>query len=382
MRKNLREDEKKSNDSICESSNLFHRLVKKVLNDKAQHEPLRFKKNVETEKVVQKSSEANKKAVRAGSTAWMRKRGSLDGNKDSNIARIIFQMLDPEDKQEISDEVLVKFLLEIGLSLHPHRIKEVLRLVLKKESFNFKVKIEDISNLCKGDHRSNFIIKYLNDEVRSERMSKSESFNPDTSAISINEHLAILEKWWTDIDKKLTNSIPLNIIAEFLASKTIVGDSHEGRKLAKEVASGSHTIDQQQFFAIFARSMIKWVLINVPKKFSKEEWTNPDHSPAFKITCLKRNLIMAGLKCPKPGYSQEEGSMVISAIEKFQKFTGQPFFRKSQDFSVLWPELELTEKESKQSKNNKDLDRPWSVPSQRIEAENTFYSEFQKYISS
>lgn len=379
MRKNLREDEKKSNDSICESSNLFHRLVKKVLNEKAEHEPLRFKKNVEAEKVVQKSSEANEKSVRASSTAWMRKRGSLDASKESNTARMIFSMLDPEDKGEIGEDVLVKFLLEIGLSLHPHRIKEVLRLVLRKESSHFKVKIEDISNLCKGDHRSNVIIKYLNEEVKSERLNKSETYKPDVSTISINEHLAILEKWWSELDKKRSNQLPVNIVAEFLALKTIIGDSHEGRKLVKEVAGNSHTVDQEQFFALFARPMIKWVLVNVPKKFSSEEWKNPDYSPAFKITCLKRNLIMAGLKCPRQGFSQEEGSLVISAIEKFNKYSGEPVFIKDPD---QWLEPIVLEKDTRSLRNTKDSERPWSVPSQRIEAENTFYSEFQKYISS
>ena len=69
MRKNLREDEKKVDGSFTESNSLFHRLVSKVMDSDKETNPGRFKKNVETEKVVQKSSEAVEKAVRASNTA-------------------------------------------------------------------------------------------------------------------------------------------------------------------------------------------------------------------------------------------------------------------------------------------------------------------------
>jgi hypothetical protein len=390
MRKNLRDDEKKSNDSICESNNLFHRLVKKVLNDKADHEPLRFKKNTETEKVVQKSAEAIEKSVRASSSAWMKKRGSLEENKDSNIARMIFMMLDPEDRGEISEKVLIKFLLEIGLSLHPARIREALQLILKKENQSFKVKIEDISNLCKGDHRSNLIIKYLNDEVSSERLNKTDGFRNESSIVSISEQLQVLATWWLMIDRKMISQAPVHHVAEFLVAKSIVGDLHEGRKLIREVVLDAQVIDREEFFTLFAKSMIKWVLINVPNRFSQEEWKNTDYSPAFKITCLKRNLIMAGLKCHKPGFSQEEGSLVISAIEKFRKFSGEKSFQTGFELSSTWSDM-VTGNMEKVNKGKArtgvvqkilEGERPCSVSNVRVEAENIFFSEFQKYVSS
>ena len=391
MRKNLREDEKKSNDSICESSNLFHRLVQKVLDSKTDHEPLRYKKNIETEKVVQKSSEAIEKAVRASSSAWMKKRGNFEENKDSNISRMIFMMLDPEDRGEIPENTLIKFLLEIGLSFHPARIREALRLILKKESSSFKVRIEDISLLCKGDHRCNLIIKYLNEEVTSERLNKPESTKNDSPIISISEQLQVLNTWWLTIDKKMINQVPVNTVAEFLSGKTIVGDSHEGRKLVKEVVNDAQNIEKDEFFALFAKSMIKWVLINVPNRFSQEEWKNNNYSPAFKITCLKRNLIMAGLKCNKPGFSQEEGSLVIGAIEKFRNYTGEKVQKIDfEQFSLTWSDM-ITDKKDRVPRAKVkitsvqkilDDDRPRTVPNLRIEAENSFFSEFQKFVAS
>lgn len=391
MRKNLREDEKKTSDSFCESNSLFHRLIQKVLDTSTIPKPMRFKKNVETEKVVQKHSEAAEKAVRAESRAWMKKRGSVDEYKDKNTAKTIFKMLDPEGRGDIPAENLVKFLLEIGLSMHPQKVKDVLQIILRKDYVNFRLKYDDINNLCKGDHKTNITLKCLNEEVKTDRLNKSEGMKIDTSPISVGEQLAVLSNWWIGIDKQGRNQVPVNNVAEFLAHKSIAGDSHEGRKLVKEVVNSDlQFIDKDQFLMIFTKSMIRWVLINVHKKFTDEEWKEPNYSPAFKITCLKRNLIMAGLKCPKPGVSQEEGAQVINAIEKYRKYSGSPIRKVNyNDFAEYWSQQIMRKDDKPQSRMKISMlekvvegDRPWSVPSMRLETENNFFKEFQKFVNS
>lgn len=391
MRKNLRDDEKKTNDSFCESNNLFHRLVQKVLDNSVQPQAMKYKKNADTEKVVQKHSEAIEKTVRAENRAWMKKRGTVDEYKSKNIGKVIFEMLDPDGRGDISVEILVKFLLEIGLALNPQRVKDVLHIILRKDYVDFKLKCEDINNLCKGDHKTNLILKCLNDEVRAERLSKSEGIKIDTSIISVGEHLSVLNNWWNVIDKHARNQVPLNIIAEFLAHKNIVGDSHEGRKLIKDIInSDMQFIDKDQFQMIFTKSMIRWILINIHKKFSIDDWNEPNYSPAYKITSLKRNLIMAGVKCPKPGVSQEEGTQVINAIEKYRKYSKSPTKKANYDeFSEYWAQKMAKNNEKHETRtklnileNGADCERPWSVPSLRLEVENNFFKEFQRFVNS
>ena len=104
-------------------------------------------------------------------------------------------MLDPESKGEINGEYLIKFLLELGLSLNPQKIKEELLVILRKDPKSFRLKFEDISTLCKGDHKSLQIIKYINEEVAEERLNKNENFRDDEKPIKISEQLEILNKW-------------------------------------------------------------------------------------------------------------------------------------------------------------------------------------------
>ena len=125
----------------------------------------------------------------------MKKRGSLEEYKYSNISKMIFKMLDPESKGEINGEYLIKFLLELGLSLNPQKIKEELLVILRKDPKSFRLKFEDISTLCKGDHKSLQIIKYINEEVAEERLNKNENFRDDEKPIKISEQLEILNKW-------------------------------------------------------------------------------------------------------------------------------------------------------------------------------------------
>ncbi|OMJ79821.1 hypothetical protein SteCoe_20070 [Stentor coeruleus] len=391
MRKNLRDDEKKTDDSFCESNNLFHRLVQKVLDCNAQPQAMKYKKNADNEKVVQKHSEAMEKTVRAENQAWMKKRGNVDEYKGKNTGKMIFEMLDPDGRGDIPVEILVKFLLEIGLALNPQRVKDALQVILKKDYMDFKLKYEDINSLCKGDHKTNLILKCLNDEVRAERLSKSEGIRIDTSIISVGEHLSVLNNWWNIIDKHSRNQVTVNITAEFLAYKNIVGDSHEGRKLIKDIINSDlQFIDKDQFQIIFVKSMIRWILINIHKKFSIEDWNEPNYSPAYKITSLKRNLIMAGIKCPKPGVSQEEGIQVINAIEKYRKYSGSPNKKINYDeFSEYWTQKMIKKNEKPENKNKLDLiknssdcERPWSVPSLRLEVENNFFKEFQKFVNT
>ena len=122
----------------------------------------------------------------------MKKRGLFDENKESKISRVIFKMLDPEGRGEISGDALVIFLLELGFAINPQKIKEALLTILRKDHASFKLRHDDISTLCKGDHRTNFVIKYINEEVRNERLNACESIKVDTSDIKISEQLTIL----------------------------------------------------------------------------------------------------------------------------------------------------------------------------------------------
>lgn len=81
MRKNLREDEKKISDSYCESNNIFIRLSKRLRDSKHIFQNVRYKKTMETEKVVQRHSEAIDKVLRADGSAWMKKRKTCKKNQ-------------------------------------------------------------------------------------------------------------------------------------------------------------------------------------------------------------------------------------------------------------------------------------------------------------
>lgn len=392
MRKNHREDERKAAHSFCESNNLFNGLVKKILDSKNTPQPMRFKKVVETDKVVQKHSEAANKTIKASSSAWMKKRGSVEDNRYTNINRVIFEMLDPEDRGEVPGNLFIRFLLEIGLSLNPQKIKDVLCAALRKDHNNFKVKYDDICSLCKGDHRIKMTTKCINHQVKEARLNRSEGLSVDHSIITTVEQIGALNDWWIFLDKQLRNQVAVNIVAEFLAVKSIAGDSHEGRKQVKEVAGEYHYIDKDQFFTIFGRALIRWALINIQSKFSEEDWKNPDYSPSLKMTCLNRNLIMAGLKCPRAGVSQDEGALVISAIEKYRKFSNDNIPRLSfHDFVKSWEQTLNTYSEEKKPRNKLKISsieaimngpRPGSVPTMRLESENIFYGEFQKFVNS
>lgn len=382
MRKNLREDEKKANDTFCESNNLFNRLVKKVVDTKSTPQPLHYKKIAETEKVVQKHSEAAEKAARASSSAWMKKRGNIEEFRNSNINRIVFKMLDPEDRGEINLDTLVKFLTELGLLMHPQKLKDVICITLRKDPARVRLKYEDLCNLCKADRQVKVTTRRINEQVKKDRL-KSEANRTDL--ISIGEEINVIEEWWKSLDAFSRNQVQVSSIAEFLVEKNIAGDLHEGRRQIQEIASENQYLDKDHFFAIFGKVLIRWILIHIQQRFSEEDWKNTDRSPSLKFTCLKRNLIMAGIKCPRSGVSQDEGTLVINAIEKYRRFSNDVSPKLTyKDFLEDWGERLVASQEQQRTKNKLQVEtiRPFSVPSVRHDAENIFYGEFQKFVNS
>ena len=89
-------------------------------------------------------------------------------------------MLDPQDTGNIPFNIFFDFLIEIGVPLKPKIVKFTLAKLLKTENVcNKVIKEEHISNLCRGDNRSNQILNVLNRIIS---RTSNKSFEEVTSA--------------------------------------------------------------------------------------------------------------------------------------------------------------------------------------------------------
>ena len=324
----MRDDEYKTSDLYLDSTELFNRLAQRIQDPNSPLEP--FKKIISygTGKLLHKNSEAKHKILGKTTNNWIEKRGIKNENINSfNTSKVILAMLDTENKGFISGETFCEFLIEIGLPLDCKNLYSLLCKIKRSENIkNVMIGYEDLSNFCRGDHRTNSLLESLKTTVK-EQIKTEE--NPKINIILLEK---LLKSWWKECDIYNYNQVHINEVSKLLVNKSVVCDFNEGYHIIKKIIQNNY-LDYLQFKLIFGKAMIK-------DKFSSNDWENSEFSQAYKLTQLKKQLILAGIEFPVPFISLEEGRSTLEAIEKYAKFKNKTLTKMSyHSFHQLWFEF-------------------------------------------
>ena len=96
-------------------------------------------------------------------------------------------MLDTENKGFISAETFCEFLIEIGLPLDCKNLYSLICKIKRSENIkNVMIGYEDLSNFCRGDHRTNSLLESLKTTVK-EQIKTEE--NPKINIILLEKLL-------------------------------------------------------------------------------------------------------------------------------------------------------------------------------------------------
>ena len=349
MTSSLRTDEKAVTNTRQETDASFQRQVHNILNNTSPQnitpKPQILQK---TKRVIQKKSEAFLQNLKISQSKWLKKRGFIDP-KESNISsKEIFAMLDTNKVGEIPAEEFLDFLIEIGIPVDRNMAKEVILSTLKEKTIkNLLITQENVNSLCKSDKRSDLMLK-----VFQEKLGKN---------FKTLDVVELIKKWWNELGVKV---LGINEICEFLVKNEIFPDFFEAKKYLTKVNRNENFMIFRQFLSIFAKMIVKHYLITINKKFSEEDWSDTGHSLAFKLSQLKKQLILAGIKYPVDKISYEEGLQALKAIENLDKFKLKKKFNLD-EFKLNWYNLTGftldNQIPSKQEKPNKKVEKPLSV---------------------
>ena len=334
MNSAIRTDEKRVSESKPESDAGFHRLAENMISttpNKKSSGKGGYQQFQNPDKVIQKSSDAIMKTLIKNQDKWLKHIKNTEKNQSWTITKQIKNMLDPQDTGNIPFNIFFDFLIEIGVPLKPKIVKFTLAKLLKTENVcNKVIKEEHISNLCRGDNRSNQILNVLNRIIS---RTSNKSFEEVTSA----EHKLLINSWWKKLDSLRSNQVMCNKVCEFLIEVEICSNFPESKKYVCKVTQNLVFMDSDQFKALFAKAVITHALINLNRKFTEEDWNNPVYSYAYKLCQLKRQMILAGIQYPIQNISIEEGEILIKAIKEFAKYKGEDEVKITyEDFKMRW----------------------------------------------
>lgn len=338
----MRDDEYKTSNLYLDSTMLFNRLSIRMQSPEKKIKPFRTSKVQGTGKIIDSPQHAYDKVLVASSQFWAKKHENPEDAKIVNdVNKIVFDMLDEKKNGNVKVEDFCKFLIEIGAPLDYECLFRVLSKIGKE------INSDGIAGLCRGDFRSEALLATLIADWDVENKNKKSIKKVNAQALG-----CVVKKWWKELDQSRFNQVHCNKVSKFLVDKGVTQDFNEAHKFTTANSNGTY-FDYSQFQLIFVKSLVKFLLMNIQEKFSIEDWENSDFSNAFKLSQLKRQFYLAGIQCPIPKISLEEGVATLAAIEKYTKTTNVATVKMSyEEFKQTW--LELTGNELGKSRLTPD----------------------------
>lgn len=337
IKKATRNDEYKTSGRYLDSTNLFNRLSSRMASPELEMKPFKQKPNFGTGKIIHKRSKALSKIIADTNINWLEKHGNIqDLASSSKISKIIFEMIDPDNKGEVSCLKFIDFLIEIGMPMDPKSLYQLVCKIKRSTTLeSLKIYNDDISNLCRGDNKTNSMLSTIIEEV----LGPNDNSWSSIESVNLLSLFEVLRKWWNECDDRKYNYVHCNKVCEIIVDKKVASDLNEAYKIVGNFAVGSH-LDFCKFQQIFGKALVKHALTTIQHKFSVEDWENPEFSYALKLSQLKRQLVFAGIYFPVPQISLNEGLATLQAIEKYAKFKKEPIVRMNyEEFCSAWFEL-------------------------------------------
>jgi hypothetical protein len=302
-------------------------------------------------------TQAQNKVKEHNNKIWLGKHNSKnhDENHLIKFASEFFKEIDKNNTGYIDGETFLKSLLHLGIATDANVLKETLSMIFEcHELSKLHVSNQKFVSMFRFDVITDLILNQLNESASTARKNQrltrrttkvipvdkndpssrfkirlgmsltghealeiAKSFD---KMITINEHLAVVEKLWNKFYKAEEDGISLLTACEIFKYFKIFSDNYECKKYILSILGRTQVLSFRNFQQLFAKSMLKGAFFNLSKRLFEGNYAEKEMPPGFKIIAYQRALLMSGVKCPNSNISIEEGQKIINALEKFQKF--------------------------------------------------------------
>lgn len=290
--------------------------------------------------------------------------GKKETRKQSDLqvfALELFKDLCEERGKKIKGEKLLESLVYLGIAADPLVIRKTLCLIFKCNSLGELVlDSSDFLEIFKSDPRTDKILKRLDEVSLTIKTAKTQKFqrtrdkviyidtasslftnktstktsprqnpatliiNPESKpdrncTIAISDHFDLIKKWWSEFKSDIKDQAPIDQVCTLLVSNFIASDKKDAKQLIVSYTENKQNISFNEFQQIFAKSMLKAAFINLFKRLTDKNFVDSDVPSRLNLLKYKRNLFMSASKYPCLDISEEEGNIVMSAIEKYEK---------------------------------------------------------------
>lgn len=303
------------------------------------------------------STQAEFKIKDFNNKAWMSKHNARNNDEGllMKFAAEFFTEMDKNALGAIPGNILLEALLSLGIATDSDVLRDTLAMIFHCSDLEkFQIGQQDFLSMFRSDVITDLILEQLNEnslaerkkvKVLTQRKAKIKSANGKNRAIltfkkrlalamsggeadieknlstiiTINEHLAVIEKLWEKYcltDEGITILTACQVFKYF----KIFQDNFECKKYIISVLGQVQSFRFKDFQQLFAKSMLKGAFANLSKRLFEENYAEKEMSSGFKISAYQRALLMSGVRCPNSNISIQEGERIVTALEKFQNF--------------------------------------------------------------
>ena len=267
--------------------------------------------------------QARKVMVDANLELWMRQHGKeVTGAESRGFTDFLKNLFDAlnEGAGFVTPKGLMAHLISLGLVQDPKVLTEVMQgLFATNDLESIRMKKDHFLSLFKVKKSTDHILRLIHSTLSCSSPSTSPKTLPQVHFPfpTFSQFHSLLQKWWSEVTFQSSEFVHIRKLSEFLASKAIVGNKHEGKRLI--LSSGLLTDEKYvrfpHFVNIFAPAMLKSSLLNVAKGMNSESFRKCASPLGVKMAAFERKLIFEGLK------SQNEESKEKIVFNAYCEYT-------------------------------------------------------------
>ena len=196
-----------------------------------------------------------------------------------DITKALFPLTNTT-KNKLQASAICTLFLSLGYTSDYDSLTKIFRSSFPAESFeNISVSKSEILSIFEDSKIDSMLRVMLSEFKYAESLEKNEEFD---------YLLAIIHRWWIKLDTSKNGFVPTEDVCKFLIKENMFESSVDLRKAFHKL---SPFITFQQFFTIFGKSLLKFLLL----RLCDDAGENPCLAPDIVINEKRRKVILSGI---------------------------------------------------------------------------------------
>lgn len=307
----------------------FERLSRNIKSSSGERHPSEGKyTRVGANIAVQSAmiAKARKIQVLSARANWIKHHGKeAESRMSSQAIMALFAALD-ESEGTINCGTLIGHILTTGLADNAKDLKTAFETVFSCSNvYSFHLNEALFASLFHTKKVVDNIISVLThvDEGQAIRLSPADP-QPQWRMPTFTRSMQILQAWWSDLNTQKSEYVHIRKLADFMVSRGIVGNRHEGQRLVRAVGNPVEEVyvSQAHYYRLFYPALLKAAMVNMALGLACD-YSNQGNSSSMRLRMadLERKVMLSGLKSHKSISKEKTAFAVYSDFVK----AGRPF---------------------------------------------------------